>query len=70
MKSPDTQQREAIQSLQRNGAAWQLFVAWLDQNCARVERECANADDDIHVRRAQGEARCLREIVSAVTPKP
>ena len=68
MKAPDAQQREAIANLQRLGEPWRLVLEWLQQNHARAQHECARADDLIHVRRAQGQARCLADLLDQLTP--
>lgn len=69
MKAPDAKQREAIEALQRRGLPWDVLMAWLGQNHARAQSECVRADDEVHLRRAQGEARCLAELIEMLTAK-
>ncbi|MGF6697618.1 hypothetical protein OKW38_002230 [Paraburkholderia sp. MM5496-R1] len=69
MRAPNAQQLNAIELLQKRGEAWEVFVAWLSDSQLRAQDQCVRADDDVSVRRLQGEARCLGELVSTLKPK-
>ncbi|SAK62609.1 hypothetical protein AWB76_03278 [Caballeronia temeraria] len=69
MKRPTDRQRAAIDSLQRNGDAYRSFLEWLHEVRVDVLAECARMDDDIQIRRLQGEARCLADLISTLKPK-
>lgn len=69
MKKPDARQREAIEALQARGAQWVSFLTWLRACRDDAYAECVRADDETHVRRAQGMARCLDELADVLTPK-
>ena len=68
MKGMDAQQREAVASLQRNGPQWLQLLSWLQENRSRVLNECARADDETHIRRLQGQAHTLAEVIEALLP--
>lgn len=69
MRVPNSQQLTAIEVLQKRGEAWQVFLAWLDENRLRAQDQCVRADDEMSIRRLQGEARCLGELASFMKPK-
>ena len=68
MKALDARQREELQSL-HHLSQWTTLLEWLKQNLLRAQSECARADDLVHVRRIQGEARCLLDLLDQLTPK-
>lgn len=69
MRAPNARQVEAIESLQGRGQAWETFVAWLEECAARAQEQCVRADDENSIRRLQGEARCLGDLVSTLKRK-
>ncbi|MGF6936844.1 hypothetical protein OKW41_006006 [Paraburkholderia sp. UCT70] len=68
MRAPNAHQLEAIEQLQRRGQAWETFIAWLGEGLTRAQDQCVRADDESSIRRLQGEARCLGELVSMLKP--
>ncbi|QUO26148.1 hypothetical protein KEH57_04255 [Burkholderia cenocepacia] len=68
LTQPNTQQRAAIESLSRH-TGWPLLVDWLTENHQRAMDQCARADDDVHLRRAQGEAQCLSALLRTLLPR-
>jgi hypothetical protein len=70
MRAPNAAQRDALLSMQRHGAQWEIVIEWLRQCHERARDECVRADDDVHVRRAQGEARCIGALLDILTIKP
>ncbi|NML34520.1 hypothetical protein [Paraburkholderia antibiotica] len=69
MKNPTTVQSQAIEHLQRHAQAWSGLLGWLTESHARALEECARADDELAVRRLQGEVRALHGLIGTLTPK-
>lgn len=65
----NSQQHDAVESLQRCAQQWQQLLLWLRENRLRVLNECARADDDTHLGRLPGQAFALAEIIEALLPK-
>ncbi|KVD35431.1 hypothetical protein WI84_16305 [Burkholderia ubonensis] len=69
MKNPNAQQLLAIEQLQSRGQAWEIMLDWLRENHVRALADCACVDDELAVRRLQGEIRALSGVIGALTPK-
>ncbi|MCA8017739.1 hypothetical protein [Burkholderia metallica] len=69
MKSPNAQQLLAIEQLQRRGQTWDVVLEWLRENHGRALSDCARVDDELAVRRLQGEVRTLAALIDALAPK-
>ncbi|MBN3777436.1 hypothetical protein G3O06_07710 [Burkholderia sp. Ac-20345] len=69
MKRPNAQQLLAIEQLQSRAQAWEILLEWLGENHVRALAACACADDELAVRRLQGEVRALSGVIDALTAK-
>jgi hypothetical protein len=69
LKAPTERQRAAIEQLQRNGVAWDELLNLLRERKANQQEDCARMDDETHIRRLQGKARCLGDLIDILTPK-
>lgn len=69
MKNPNAQQLQAIEHLQSRSQAWEAVLEWLRENRIHALQSCARADDEMAVRRLQGEVRTLTDLLGVLEPK-
>ncbi len=70
MKVPNPRQREAIQALQKHYEQWEQLLIWLQGIVQQVQQDCSRADNEIDIRRLQGQAHLANRVLEMLTPKP